>query len=254
MRIRVSLIPVLPLETPAILHQAKCPLTTKSSLMSLSEYFTPPIAATLIDADTPSRTLLNMAAEGYLLFEVEDKGIGIAEDKLKTLFMPFKQAQRFAGGTGLGLFSLAKRVEAQRGQYGARNRNDGTVGCVFWFALPYVPDPTMKSDWLLTSCRESDYTDATQIEDYFEKSSTVPDISVLPTSATPSSPLLDVLLVDDSVSVLKSTRMMLTRQGHNVDTAVNGVDGLEYLLKKHYDIVLMDIQVRVIHWHMYFSA
>ena len=31
-------------------------------------------------------------------------------------------------GTGLGLFSLAKRVEAQQGQYGVRSRSDGAAG------------------------------------------------------------------------------------------------------------------------------
>jgi two-component system sensor histidine kinase/response regulator len=40
---------------------------------------------------------------------VEDSGIGISEDKRNALFQPFMQAQRHAGGTGLGLFSLLKR-------------------------------------------------------------------------------------------------------------------------------------------------
>ena len=235
------------METPTIAPQANSPTRRRSSLMSLSEYFTsPPTAATLIGADAPIPPPV-VVQQGYLLFEVEDSGIGIAEDKLKTLFMPFKQAQRFAGGTGLGLFSLAKRVEAQRGQYGVRNRSDGTVGCVFWFALPYSPDPTMNPDGLLTSCRETDYIDDTQTDDYLEKSRTVSDASDLPTSPF----LLNILLVDDSVSVLKTTKMMLTRQGHSVDTAVNGADGLEKLLKRHYDIALMDIQVHIIHWFMY---
>ena len=216
--------------------------------MSLSEYFIPPPVAAS-DAETPAPP--PMVEEGYLLVEVEDKGIGIAEDKLESLFMPFKQAQRFAGGTGLGLFSLAKRVEAQHGQHGVRNRNDGNVGCVFWFALPYVPDPTMKSDWLLGSCTASEDVDDAETEDYFEKSRSVSEVSDLPRSATPSLPSLDILLVDDSVSVMKTTKMMLTRQGHSVDTAVNGADGLEKLLKRHYDIVLMDIQVYTLRYLLY---
>ena len=43
-------------------------------------------------------------------------------------------------GTGLGLFSLAKRVEALGGHYGVRNRPDGVQGSIFWFAIPYKPD------------------------------------------------------------------------------------------------------------------
>ena len=52
-------------------------------------------------------------------FEVEDTGIGLSEEAMKNLFNPFKQAQRLAGGTGLGLYSLAKRMEALKGRYGS---------------------------------------------------------------------------------------------------------------------------------------
>jgi signal transduction histidine kinase len=46
---------------------------------------------------------------------VEDTGIGIPDDVKPNLFQPFAQAQRFAGGTGLGLYSLAKRIDALDG-------------------------------------------------------------------------------------------------------------------------------------------
>jgi signal transduction histidine kinase len=35
-----------------------------------------------------------------LRFEIEDSGIGLSEEAMKTLFNPFQQAQRLAGGTG----------------------------------------------------------------------------------------------------------------------------------------------------------
>ena len=44
------------------------------------------------------------------MVSVEDNGIGISEEGKQQLFQPFKQAQRSAGGTGLGLFSLSKRI------------------------------------------------------------------------------------------------------------------------------------------------
>jgi signal transduction histidine kinase len=47
---------------------------------------------------------------------VEDHGIGISNKARKSLFAPFKQAQRMAGGTGLGLYSLLKRIEALGGE------------------------------------------------------------------------------------------------------------------------------------------
>jgi CheY-like chemotaxis protein len=85
----------------------------------------------------------DMQKRGYLLFEVEDNGIGMSEETMHSLFSPFKQAQRLAGGTGLGLYSLSKRIEALGGDYGVRGRRDGKQGCLFWFTFPYLPDHSM---------------------------------------------------------------------------------------------------------------
>lgn len=48
---------------------------------------------------------------------IEDTGIGLSKEARDLLFQPFKQAQRLAGGTGLGLFSLSKRTEALGNPY-----------------------------------------------------------------------------------------------------------------------------------------
>eukprot|EP01031_Cornospumella_fuschlensis_P037741 gene37741-45850_t len=78
----------------------------------------------------------------FLRVEVEDHGIGLSEEMMQTLFSPFKQAQRLAGGTGLGLFSLANRVQALGGKCGVDKRRDGGEGSMFWFTIPYQPDRT----------------------------------------------------------------------------------------------------------------
>jgi signal transduction histidine kinase len=70
------------------------------------------------------------------------KGIGLSATARETLFQPFQQAQRMAGGTGLGLFSLSKRVEALGGFRGVEERKDGKRGSNFWFSFPYRPDRT----------------------------------------------------------------------------------------------------------------
>ncbi len=77
-----------------------------------------------------------------LRFDIEDTGIGMSEESMSQLFRPFRQNQRLAGGTGLGLFSLAKRVEALQGKYGVQCRRDGRQGSLFWFTIPYRPDYT----------------------------------------------------------------------------------------------------------------
>jgi hypothetical protein len=39
-------------------------------------------------------------------------GIGLEKSQMEKLFTPFAQLQDFAGGTGLGLYSVKRKVEA----------------------------------------------------------------------------------------------------------------------------------------------
>lgn len=54
-----------------------------------------------------------------------------------------------------------------------------------------------------------------------------------------------VLIVEDSVVVVKATSRMLQRAGYKVDTAENGAVGLEKMKAKWYEVVLMDIQMPI---------
>ncbi len=170
----------------------------------------------------------------YLLFEIEDTGIGLSEEAIKSLFNPFKQAQRLAGGTGLGLYSLAKRMKALHGSYGVRKRKDGKQGSLFWFTVPYKPD--------LTS-----YTAAKDTTILFEQ----PADTTYSSRQCSDKKLLDILIVDDSLSILKTSSFMLKRQGHQIWTAENGEIALKRIEEKWresgkgFDLVLMDLQMPV---------
>ena len=108
--------------------------TGKPNMASLVRSMSQKSTASSVN-DNPNRKML--------VVEVEDTGIGMTDEAMKILFNPFNQTQRLAGGTGLGLFSLAKRVEALHGKYGVRRRRDGRQGSLFWFAVPYRPDHFM---------------------------------------------------------------------------------------------------------------
>lgn len=49
-----------------------------------------------------------------------------------------------------------------------------------------------------------------------------------------------ILVVDDESSIRELIKDVLSMEGHAVDTASNGAEGLAALGKKHYDLVVMD--------------
>ena len=181
-----------------------------------------------------------------LLFQVADTGIGMSDEAMQSLFNPFKQTQRLAGGTGLGLYSLAKRVEALKGQYGVQRREDGHKGSVFWFTIPYKPDHLSAHLW------ELNHFSAKYI---LEK-------NPLTATAAPAPPLpenpdgensFSVLIAEDTPSIAKMTTVMLKKQGHKAVVAENGQVLLDLYFdsinkttgESPYDVILMDLQMPV---------
>ena len=158
----------------------------------------------------------------HVRITVEDSGIGISSESKQLLFKQFSSVQNMAvGSTGLGLYSLSKRVEAIGGSCGVDDRKDGKEGSTFWFSFPHRPD----------------------IGEDVEKG------SLLDTSSVPSDlrKSLDILIVDDSTSVVKILSNKLMRAGHRVVTASNGAAGLDKMIamRGRLDVVFMDIQMPV---------
>ncbi len=56
---------------------------------------------------------------------------------------------------------------------------------------------------------------------------------------------LEVLIVEDNALNLKVARAMFARLGYETDSAGNGVEALQALVRKRYDVVLMDVQMPV---------
>ena len=136
----------------------------------------------------------------------------------------------------MGLFSLSNRIKALNGKRGVSPRKDGKTGSVFWFAIPYRPDPLFVSDQ-----REAEGQGQDQGRGGL--------VSVSADAAPDPVKSIRVLLVDDTPSILKVVRKALLDKKHIVETAENGFIALQMLVdgyaEGHYDVVLMDFQMPV---------
>jgi CheY-like chemotaxis protein len=52
-----------------------------------------------------------------------------------------------------------------------------------------------------------------------------------------------ILIVDDNIINLKVGQKLLTKISNNVDTASGGIDAIQMIKNKHYDLVLMDFHM-----------
>jgi CheY-like chemotaxis protein len=171
----------------------------------------------------------NRPKDGALiLVSVEDSGIGVSSDYPNCLFLPSKQTDRASGGVGLGLYSLSKRTEALGGCAGLISPTESGYGSKFWFAFPYLPnmDIAMADALLESASVRSEQEKVTQMFGPRQ-----------------------ILVVDDSLSILKVTSRLLKINGHTAITASNGAIGLDMLKAAAkdmvYSMVLTDIQMPV---------
>src|SRR4029079_6750400 len=88
----------------------------------------------------------NSVRETHCLFTVSDPGVVIPEDKLKTIFVPFVQADtsttRIYGGSGLGLTISARLVEMMHGRMWVES--EPGKGSSFHFTVRFETQPAQE--------------------------------------------------------------------------------------------------------------
>lgn len=150
-------------------------------------------------------------------FEVVDTGVGIAEDKHDAVFVSFNQidrsyARRF-GGTGLGLSICRSLIEAMEGKIGFDSA--AGRGSRFWFELPLQ---------------------ASQVS---VRKETRDDEGQQPAKA------LRILVAEDNATNQMVARMLLEGLGHKVDVVNDGLEAVQAVDRRTYDLVLMDVSMPV---------
>jgi signal transduction histidine kinase/CheY-like chemotaxis protein len=163
------------------------------------------------------RRIGGSAVRARLRFEVQDSGVGIAEDQLKNLFMPFEQVgdtNRRLGGTGLGLAISRHLVRLMGGDIHVESRLG--AGSLFWLEIEL---PTLEAGVL-----------------------------ALPEETPPrgyAGVRRRVLIVDDVVGNRAMLADLLGPLGFEVDEAANGQQAIERLHERSPDLVLMDMVMPV---------
>lgn len=158
----------------------------------------------------------------FLRFEVSDSGIGISASQLKRLFDSFVQIDVTRtskyGGSGLGLAISKRLVEAMGGSIGVSSELE--KGSTFWFEIPLNPAQEVEQQHNLE----------------------VPKMT--PTDwGKMQQQALDILVVEDVVVNQIIARKMLEKYGHKVEIAANGIDALNALNRRSYDLVFMDVRM-----------
>ena len=149
---------------------------------------------------------------GRLCFNVSDTGIGIPADKLDLIFDDFTQADasttRRYGGTGLGLAIVRKLVEAMGGEVGVESRPG--EGSRFWFKVPASPTPSAEAS--------------------------APAARLPRLAGT-------VLVAEDNPASRTSIRTLLSGLGVKATLVEDGVQAVNALRARAFDVVLMDLRM-----------
>ncbi|MCZ2473917.1 PAS domain S-box protein [Aquirufa ecclesiirivi] len=153
-----------------------------------------------------------------LRFSVKDTGIGIAESKLESIFERFRQAEesttRKFGGTGLGLNIAKQMVELQHGKLEVKSKLG--QGSEFYFSLTFKK--TLDSNQEVNNSHNIVNNDLGK---------------------------LSILLCEDNELNQRLAKTVVQNFGFEIDIAANGQLGIEKLLQKKYDLILMDLQMPV---------
>lgn len=155
--------------------------------------------------------------QALIRFEIKDTGVGIPPEKHQKIFERFTQANtttsREFGGSGLGLSIVKNLLELMGSQI--RLESEEGSGSVFSFDLPLqIVEEQMVQN---SSGKNADY-------DFSDFS-------------------LHVLLAEDNEANQAIFKQFMKRWGIKLSVASNGVEALEMVQSKTFDMVFMDLQM-----------
>ena len=174
----------------------------------------------------------------YVLFAIADTGIGIDSEKLNKIFLPFEQVgeHKFKSqGTGLGLAISQKIAQFLGGEISVTSELG--VGSCFSLRLPFEAiDPPHYGEV------ENDDSSA-----YLKSSNSAQTINSYHgfDSKLAQQYPLQILIAEDNLVNQKVAARLFQKLGYIVDIANNGLEVIEMLRSRTYDLIFMDIQMPI---------
>ena len=149
--------------------------------------------------------------EGDLIrLGLSDDGPGMEQETLRRIFDPFFTTKETGEGTGLGLTISYGIIDEHGGRLWAESQPGR--GTTFIIELPIVQGAERP---------------AAMVEE----------------EPTPAVAGRSILVVDDEESIQRLLGSILQMDGHQVDTARNGLEALERIAERQYDVVITDIKM-----------
>lgn len=161
-------------------------------------------------------------SETFITFTVKDTGMGIAANKLESIFTPFTQADnsitREYGGTGLGLAICQQLIALMNGRYGVESTPN--IGSTFWFSIPLI-----QNNCLVQNDRQDVVTLEQNTAGYRKAS---------------------VLVAEDNVINQMVVKRLLESLGHTCEIVSNGMEAIAAASEKKFDVIFMDYHMPVV--------
>jgi signal transduction histidine kinase/CheY-like chemotaxis protein len=159
----------------------------------------------------------------HICFQVEDTGVGIRQENLEKIFLPFEQVgnvKKQSEGTGLGLAISKKITEMMGGSLNVKSYSD--QGSIFWFEVN-IPE---SREWSEIS-KKTTHGRIIGIEGRKQK----------------------ILIVDDRWENRSVIVNLLEPIGFEVIEAKDGQEGLEKTVEFEPDLIISDLTMPVIDGH-----
>ncbi len=155
-------------------------------------------------------TITTRRAGDRAVLEVADTGPGVPAEIRSKIFEPFFTTKPPGQGTGLGLSLCQSIVERHRGTLSVESAPG--AGATFRVEIP-VGSPAEEANRTAVG------------------------------PASPPARPYRILVVDDELDVAELLKEMLAADGHEVETATNGVHALEKIRAQSYDLVFCDMRM-----------